>query len=402
MRKTAFAASLIALALVGSMAGCATSEPEAPKKLTMLIGSSGDMETNGIIAATKRWTDKSGIDVEVIAASDLTQQLGQGFAGGDPADIFYMSWDQFQTYASNGYLEPYAEDLPNAADFYPSLVDTFSHDGTFYCAPKDFGTLALVINEDKWAEAGLTEADTPTTWDELEDVATKLTTADTVGFSFGLEYARVGTFMNQAGGKLFDGDTATATSPENLEGLEYIQHLYDAGVYRTPSELDAGWAGEAFGAGKAAMVIEGAWVSGVKLDYPELSYRAVNLPAGPAGVSTFAFTNCWGIPADSATLEQTKDLVAFLTSEEQLKIAAGEVGQIPPVTTLGDWFNGEYPQNAAFAAGDIATNPINFDGSAAVVTDFNAELSTLFTGNAQSILEKFQKNLQPALDASTR
>lgn len=77
--------------------------------MTMLIGSSGDAETNAVQAAVDAWGEESGVTVEVIAANDLTQQLGQGFSGGNPPDIFYMSWDQFQTYASNGYLEPYAE-----------------------------------------------------------------------------------------------------------------------------------------------------------------------------------------------------------------------------------------------------------------------------------------------------
>ena len=40
-----------------------------------------------------------------------------------------MGWDQFQTYAKNGYLEPYAENLSNADQFYPALKDAFTYDG---------------------------------------------------------------------------------------------------------------------------------------------------------------------------------------------------------------------------------------------------------------------------------
>src|SRR5690606_7564615 len=147
----------------------------------------------------------------------------------------------FQTYASNGYLEPYAEELSNAGAFYPALVDAYTFDDTFYCAPKDFSTLGLVINTDLWEAAGLTEADIPTDWDGLTDVAATLTTGDAVGLSFGLEYARVGTFLNQAGGELVseDGTTATADSPEDAEGLEYVQSLIEAGSLKFPAELDA-------------------------------------------------------------------------------------------------------------------------------------------------------------------
>ena len=38
----------------------------------------------------------------------------------------------------------------------PKLVEAFTIDGRFYCAPKDFSTLALVINNKLWKDAGLT------------------------------------------------------------------------------------------------------------------------------------------------------------------------------------------------------------------------------------------------------
>ena len=43
----------------------------------MLIGSSGDAETAAVQAAADAWGEESGNTVEVVAASDLTQQLSQ-------------------------------------------------------------------------------------------------------------------------------------------------------------------------------------------------------------------------------------------------------------------------------------------------------------------------------------
>ena len=43
-------------------------------------------------------------------------------------------------------------------------MQTFTYDGKFYCAPKDFSTLALEINTDLWTKAGLTDADIPKDW----------------------------------------------------------------------------------------------------------------------------------------------------------------------------------------------------------------------------------------------
>jgi len=38
----------------------------------------------------------------------------------------------------------------------PSLVRTFTYNGTFQCAPKDYSTLDLAINTGLWKAAGLT------------------------------------------------------------------------------------------------------------------------------------------------------------------------------------------------------------------------------------------------------
>jgi len=395
-------AAASAVVLTGCAGGGGTGD-SGGSELTILIGSSGDAETKAVQAAADAWAKDNDATVKVIAADDLNQQLSQGFAGDDAPDLFYMGWDQFANYASNGYLDSYAKDLSNAGQFYPSLVDTFTYDGEFVCAPKDFSTLGLIVNTDLWAAAGLTDADVPTDWDGLEAVAKKLTNDSTVGLSFGLEYARLGVFMNQAGGSLVsdDGKTATADSAENLAGLEYVQKLHDEGVLKFPSEIDAGWGGEALGAGKAAMVIEGPWIKGIAGDYPDTKWAAYELPAGPGGDSTFTFSNCWGIPANSDTRDAAVSLVEYLTSDEQQLKFADAFGVIPSTESGAASYAQKYPDYASCVAGnDYAVSPVNFAGSASVVGDFNAQLEGMASGNVdlKSILASFQTQLQAALD----
>lgn len=405
MTRKAWGAAAIALGLTATLGGCAAGGggggETTGQDLTILIGSSGDAETQAVQAAADAWATDNDATVEVIAASDLNQQLSQGFAGDDAPDLFYMGWDQFQTYASNGYLEPYAADLANTGDFYPELVDTFTFDGDFTCAPKDFSTLGLIINTDAWAAAGLTEADVPTDWASLEAAATALTNDTQVGLSFGLEYARAGAFMNQAGGELVndDGTEVTADSPENIEGLEFIQKLHDAGVYKTPAEIDAGWSGEALGQAKAAMVIEGPWIKGIDADFPDVNYAKYELPAGPGGNSTFTFTNCWGIPQNSDTADAASSLVEFLTTDDQQMAFADAFGVIPSTESAAALYAEKYPENASFVdSAEYAVSPVNFDGSASAITDFNAQLESLVGGDAKTILASLQTTLQAALD----
>jgi multiple sugar transport system substrate-binding protein len=404
MNKRGWLAIATAAAVIGGLGACASdsgTDTSTFKPLTVLIGSSGDAETKAVQDAADSWAKANKTKVTVTAASDLTQQLGQGFSGGNPPDLFYMSWDQFQTYASKKYLEPYAGSQSNKDAFYPTLQDAFSYDGKFYCEPKDFSTLGLIINADKWAAAGLTDADIPKDWAGLESAAKKLTTGDTVGLSFGAEYARMGVFMNQAGGSLLnkDGTKVTADSAANVAGLEEIKKLATDGVLKFPSALDSGWAGEALGKGKAAMVIEGPWISGLKGDYPDLNYKTVELPAGPGGKSTFTFSNCWGIPAQSDTATETQSLVKSLTADaQQLKFSAA-FGVIPSTESAAKTYATTYPDNAAFVAGnEYAVSPVAFAGAATVITDFNSQLEGIATGDPKAILATLQKNLQAALD----
>lgn len=381
--------------------GGATETGDTGAPLTMLIGSSGEAETQAVQAAAAAWSEQSGTDVEVVPATDLAQELSQGFAAGDPPDVFYLGSDTFASYASDGSLLPYVDQLENADDFYPVLLQSFTYEGTPYCAPKDFSTLALVINTDAWEAAGLTDDDVPTTWEELADVAATLTTDDQVGLAFGAEWQRIGTFMAQAGGGLTnaEGTEATVDTPENLEALEFVQQMLVDGVAAYPGEVNSGWGGEALGIGAAAMVIEGNWIVGAMTNnYPDIPYRVVELPAGPGGKGTLQFTNCWAVAADGDNTAGAIDLVSFLTSGEQQMEFANAFGVMPSVQSVNAEWAEQFPDQAAFLAGaEYAQGYPTAPGATDVVADFNSQLQGLETGDPQAILASVQANLEAVL-----
>ncbi len=171
------AAGLLLLATACSSGGSATTTAASGKPnktpLTLMFGSSGTAETKAVQAAASAYTAQSGIKVKVIAASNLTQQLAQGFAGGAPPDVFYLDPGSFQNYAKQNALEAYPGQLANSGGFYPALRASFTYQGKFECEPKDASTLALYINSRDWKQAGLTKADIPTNWSQLKSVATR-------------------------------------------------------------------------------------------------------------------------------------------------------------------------------------------------------------------------------------
>ncbi|MBC3761796.1 sugar ABC transporter substrate-binding protein [Quadrisphaera oryzae] len=371
-------------------------------QLQVLIGSSGQAETTAVTDAVAAWSKESGTPARVSAASDLAQELSQGFAAKTPPDVFYVSSDLFNSYAASGALEPYGDQLSNAGDFYPVLKQAFTRDGKLYCAPKDFSTLALVINTDLWSKAGLTDADIPTTWDQLKTVSQKLTGNGVVGLSTSAEYSRLGAFMAEAGGGLVKDGKAVADSQQNVEALQYVQSLESDGSFKFAKDLGAGWGGEAFGTGKAAMTIEGNWLVGsMASDYPNVKYKVVELPAGPAGKGTLTFTNCWGVAADSKNKEAAVKLVEDLTSSDQQLSFAKSFGVMPSLQSAAQPFQQEFPAQAAFLAGaSYATAVPNQEGVSDVITDLNSQLEGLGTGDPKAILQRTQTNLEAALKSS--
>ncbi|HEY0261160.1 MAG TPA: extracellular solute-binding protein [Lacisediminihabitans sp.] len=371
------------------------------KALTVLIGSSGDAETKAVNSAVADWTKSSGTKATVNVASDLNQQLAQGFSSGKPADVFYLSTDALAGYASNGSLLAYGDQLSNKSDFYPSLVKSFTYDGKFYCAPKDFSTLALEINTDMWKAAGLTDSDIPTTWDQLESVSKKLTTPEHVGLSIGGEYARIGAFMTQAGGNLMNADstTATADSDANVTALTEVKKMENEGTLKFAKDVGAGWGGEAFGKGLAAMTIEGNWITGgMQADYPNVKYTIAELPAGPAGKGTLQFTNCWGIAADSPNQTAALKLVEKLTSADDQLAFSKAFGPMPSIQSAATEWKKANPALVPFLnAADYAKGVPTAKGAADVVTDFNSKIESLATSDPKTILEATQKNLEALL-----
>ena len=118
----------VGLTACGSGFSSGGSTQDNTKPLSILIGSSGAAETAAVKSAVAAWSKTSGIKATVTVASDLNQQLAQGFSSGKPSDVFYLSTDALAGYASNGSLYSYGDKLSNKSDFYPNLVKSFTYD----------------------------------------------------------------------------------------------------------------------------------------------------------------------------------------------------------------------------------------------------------------------------------
>lgn len=369
--------------------------------IQVLFGSSGDAETTALTEAAARFTDETGIAVEVVPAQDRVQQLTQGFAGGEPPDVFYLAPEDVGIFQDS--LLAYGDQIADLDDYYPTLLDLYTVDDQLYCVPKDFSNLALVINQDAWDAAGLTEDDVPTTWEELTAVSQTLTTDSQTGLVFSGEADRVGAFMVQAGGWYTNDDQTEATgdSDEVVAALQYVQDNVEAGNFQFAAQVDAGWGGEAFGTGAAAMTIEGPWITGaLNADYPDVNWFAAPLPEGPAGPGTLTFSNCWGVAAEGNTAAAI-EFVDFVSTPEEQQAFSEAFGVIPPRVSLADWYAESSPANAAFASGvDTARGVVTLPGFAAAKSDFNSELQALAEGatSPEDVAARLQQTTEEVIE----
>ena len=394
--------ALVMVAALALTAGVALGSRQSGKAstITALIGSSGPAETYAVNNAAKAFTKQTGIQVNVVVASDLGQQLAQGFASGNPPDIFYLGNDQVATYAKAGDLAS-LDNLKNVKSFYPSLRAAYTYQGHLYAAPKDFSTLALVINTNSWKGAKLTSKDYPTTWKQLAAVAKKLTRNGQVGLCTNPEFHRLGVFMLQAGGWLVskDGKTATVNSKANVTAFNFVKSMIKAGSMKLTNQIGAGWGGEGFGKKECAMTIEGNWIAGaMKADYPTVPYKAVELPAGPAGKGTLQYDGGWGLAAASKNKADAMSLISYLT---QTKVEMGNAkafGVMPSVRADATEWKKLYPQFPAFLAGaDYSKSIPTVPDIATVLGDFNQQLQALPQTDPKTILNRVNGELQSIL-----
>lgn len=364
--KTAKSASLKGVKL--SIYGW-TSSPEEDGSLTGLVNS---------------FNKKNGSKAQFLPQKEYDAALQAALSSGSGPDVFYVDSFKMPDLVKAGALvSPPAGALTNPNDIYPSLRSVFSTpDGKLVCPPKDFSTLALVYDADFLKAKGVTP---PTTWDELKAAAVKLTTDGRTGLVMGFEYPRVGTFMFQAGGAMTDDKITkmTVNSPENKTAFSFISDLYKSKALQAPDEISAGWAGEALAKGKAAMVIEGNWIVGyMKKEAPQVNVGYAELPAGPKGKGTFAFTVCYGVNKNSKNQAAAWKLVDSLTNAAGSLAWTNAFNVMPAHASVADQWLAARPNLKPFVNGAAYARKFQFvPGFGDVQGEFNKGLKAVFSGD---------------------
>ena len=406
--KLGFAAMLAsALVLTGcaaestpgetSTSGSDSTTPASDVVLTVAGWASSEQEDAALRAQLERFTAETGIKVEFQPSPDYDTTMQTAFASGQYANVFYVDSSKLPDWVDAGVVAAGDGLVENPEGIYQSLRDIFTVNGTFYCPSKDFATMGLQYNKDLFDAAGQDYPTADWTWTDLKTAADALTDPSNgvIGMVTPPDLARWLAFMHQAGGQLFDANGEFAfDSPEVLEALEYYASFARDGSGGSPSSVDAGWGGEAFGQGRAAMAMEGGWVMGYLLEnFPDLNWGNVELPAGPAGKASMAFSVCFGVAAENTHPAESWQLVNFLTGEEtQARLGDEGFGSMPSRAAAAE----PYAQAWRAKAGNTGFDVAGVDGFIAgaaygqrwqlpvgwgsFTQEFNANLERVFSG----------------------
>lgn len=392
----------LGLAVSATLAACSsTSQDEATEKgkMALIVSDAGEAASEELTKAVQAFTKETKVEVDVKTVSDISQELARGITSSPTVDVVVLNPAQLTSYA--GSLHAWEKDSAAVKDAHPAMLTSATRQGRISAAPRDVSTLALFINTSLWSAAGLSESDYPTTWDQLGQVAARLTTDGVVGLTLDASYERVGAFLVQGGGGLTsaDGTQATASSQGSIAGLTEVKNLLSSGSAGWGADLPAGSAADAFGGGQAAMVVESeALVKTLADVYSDVSYTVVELPAGSGGKGTLQFPTFYGVVEASKHKADAVRLVEYLTAAERQVSLATAAGTVPAGKSAGETWKGKHSDQAAFLAGVEYSQAVpSAAGVADVIAAFDDELPGLTAGDPAGILNSAQVNLQAIL-----
>jgi multiple sugar transport system substrate-binding protein len=277
-------------------------------------------------------------------ASDRLQKLSIALSSGDGPDLTYYhnEWDGVLL----PFVKPYPEDvLPLSvlrADF--EMIDNhIQDDGKLYYFDMGVMTSGIFYNKKLWAEAGLTTGDIPKTWDQLVQVAKKLTKYDAAG-----NITQEGLSMNgeplawllttlsyQDGNYLFTEKNAPVVNSQSWKNnLKFIQDLFT--VHKVSSTRFPTNNYEAFANGQSGMLFQWGWIGSFLKNYPDIEWGFFNLPTKTGGVPPAYERNNGEATIVVTATDNNKaavgfDILKLFLAEDKYILSMGLLDNIVPV-----------------------------------------------------------------------
>ena len=282
-------ALLLVLAMALSLAACGNkpvAEDDGTATVTMIAAQYGN-ETAAWWAdfEAKFEAANENIDlvVDVVSWNDIYTVVNTRIANGEAPDL--LNIDGFADYQADGLLLPASEWVSEEtyAKFFDSFLEQSVVDGTVWAVPDLASARALYYNADILAAAGV---EVPTTWDELKAACEAIKAYDASIYPWGVDmttdegqacfayYA-----WNNAGGFVDAEGNWTLNSAENVEAVNFIVSMVQAGLTNTDPTTETRYdLQEMFASGKVAMMVGPNQISKYCEQNGGINYGIASLP----------------------------------------------------------------------------------------------------------------------------
>ncbi len=370
---------------------------------TVKISSWGDVKENAILTDLINDFQKAHPDIKVelqrVPWGEYNTKLLTQFAGGIAPDVIFVSTDNIADLYYRGVLEPlnpYLQADPEISlkDFYPTLINRFTIDGSLYVVPRDISPVCvLYYNKKAFDEAKVPYPSDDWTWADFLAAAKALTKRDADGhttqWGFTEDWAMIEPWVYSAGGRYVDNPQKptkwTFNTPEFTRGLQMRADLMlKYKVMPSPSNMTAmGGVGasDMFNNGTVAMLLSGIWKTPQFRDIKNFDWDVALFPKGPGGRGYQSGGSGYGILTTSKLKKEAWQLVSFLAGPEGEKKMA-TTGLVQPALQA------------------IANSPVFLDGQKPLNKKIllQAEPYGIFMPVMENWLEVYQGSVIPTCD----
>ena len=328
-------AAMLILAMTGTMilSACGSKEEDGKTsdgKVKIRFASWDEAEDVDAQQATVDKFNAEHDDIEVTLEAyggEFDTKISAGMGSNDMPDVMYM-WN-YPAYA--GGLEPLdsyieGEGADYKENFYDTLWNYNSYDGSTYGIPIGFTTHALFFNKDIFKEAGIAEPTNDWTWDDVKKAAKTITEKcdGKKGFSFQMKpdpydyemylWSNGTAYVNEDGE--LDGNL---NSDEAKEVFSMFQEM-EKDEYAVATEKSGT---DEFRSGNTAMYVYGSWsINTLKED--KVNFGVVNIPSfGKQPSVSILSSSGISMSKESKNKEAAWEFIKFWTSEEMNKERIG-------------------------------------------------------------------------------
>jgi multiple sugar transport system substrate-binding protein len=266
-----------------------------------------DADTLKAIVDAYNSTNKDGVTVEmdIMSADVFNQKVPPSIATNTAPNLITLNVADLLAYSKNGSIEDLGDIFDKTGldktDFLPSSLDLASVGGKLMGVPMQlFDSTNLFWNKDLFKAAGLDPEKPPTTFDELEQDAVKLTNPSKNQYGFGMFASAApqwyAVMIKGNGGDAVDPTTGKSAlnSAENLKTFELLHKMaFTEGV--TPKSTGGVAMDNLMQAGQLGMYFNGPWaIPGLKSH--NINFGVGQVPAGTTGVFAILDGTLFAIP----------------------------------------------------------------------------------------------------------